>query len=291
MEIKKFKDSYIYFFLSIAVMLLNFFFIDYLSKKIIIILLIFFVTFLGLPHGALDSLVAKKAKIYSDFTGFIFFNFSYLFTMIIFFYFWLLFPIIALSIFLIISIYHFSEDWKLYLSLYQRLILSTFIISSIVFFQPEAVKSIFYMLTNSNSVNTIILFIKNLHYLIMLCVIAIIFFNFKNTNILLNITTIFTTSVLLNPLLYFLCYFCFFHSVKNYRESSKLFDTTLSRNKNKVIIINLILTLLISALIFQFYFIGGFSPEERLIQVTFVILACLTVPHMLLKLIIMKKNK
>ena len=165
--------------------------------------------------------------------------------MIIFFYFWLLFPIIALSIFLIISIYHFSEDWKLYLSLYQRLILSTFIISSIVFFQPEAVKSIFYILTKSNSVDTIILFIKNLHYLIMLCVIAIIF-NFKNTNILLNITTIFTTSVLLNPLLYFLCYFCFFHSVKNYRESSKLFDTTLSRNKNKVIIINLILTLLIS---------------------------------------------
>jgi len=289
MEIRKYQDSYIYFFLSVVVMLFNFFFIDYLSQKTLVVVLIFFIIFLGLPHGALDTIVAKKSKIYNSFSGFILFNLSYLLIIILFFFFWMLLPIVALSIFLIISIYHFSEDWKLELNFYQRLILSTFIISSIVFFQTEHVRSIFYVLTKSNSADSVILFINNLHYLIMPGILAIIFFNFKNKNILIDITTIFLTSIFLNPLLYFLCYFCFFHSIKNYRESSKFFDINLDSKKYKIIILNLIFTLIISATAFHLYFKEGFIFEERLMQVTFIILACLTVPHMLLKIIIIKK--
>ena len=70
MEIRKYQDSYIYFFLSVVVMLFNFFFIDYLSQKTLVVVLIFFIIFLGLPHGALDTIVAKKSKIYNSFSGF-----------------------------------------------------------------------------------------------------------------------------------------------------------------------------------------------------------------------------
>ena len=119
--------------------------------------------------------------------------------------------------------------------------------------------------------------------------LLILFYNIKNNKIVMNILTIALTAFLLNPLIYFLCYFCFFHSVKNFKESKKfLFPKNNSIHK-KVIFINLLITLILSIIIFKIFLTG--TIEDKLLKITFIGLASLTVPHMLLKAFISYKNK
>ena len=289
MEIRKIQDSYIYLFFSLVTVLLNFFFLDYLNQKYIILTLIFFIIFFGLPHGALDTLLAKQNNLYNNFYSFVIFNLLYLLSILLFFFLWFLIPTITLSIFLLISIFHFSEDWRSDLNFFQRLALAMSVISLTIFFQAEDVKSIFLLLTNSKSVDIIMLFFKYTNYFLIFIILYIFFSNFSKKFLLLNIITILITSFTLNPLLYFLCYFCFFHSIKNYRDTNNLLSLATKNIKNKVLIINLFLTLLLSAVIFNFYLNN--STETKLIQITFIGLASLTVPHMILKAIINYKNK
>ena len=175
------------------------------------------------------------------------------------------------------------------LRLTHRLVLATFLVSNLIFFQSEDVKSIFYILTKSNSVDIIISFYSFINYFISAAVLIIFFLNIKNKYLLLNIVTIFFTALLLDPLLYFLSYFCFFHSIRNYRESIKILNLEKYIKKYKILAINILITLLISFLLYELYLIG--SVKEKIIQITFIGLAALTVPHMILKIYIKKKNK
>ena len=289
MEINKLSDSNIYFFSSLVLILINYLFDDYFTQERAIIFLIASVVFLGLPHGALDTLLAKQNSIYKNTLGFIYFNITYLLLAIIFFVFWIKFSSFALFIFLLISIFHFSEDWQMQLSLTHRLALATFIVSNLIFFQSDDVKSIFYILTKSNLVDNIISFYRFTNYFMIPAVLIIFFLNLKNKYLLLNIITIFFTALILDPLLYFLSYFCFFHSIRNYRESIKILNLEKYTKKYKILAINVLITILISFLLYKLYLLG--SVKEKIIQITFIGLAALTVPHMILKIYIKKKNK
>ena len=289
MEINKLSDSNIYFFSSLVLILINYLFDDYFTQERATIFLIASVVFLGLPHGALDTLLAKQNNIYKNTLGFIYFNITYLLLAFIFFVFWIKLSSFALFIFLLISIFHFSEDWQKQLRLTHRLVLATFIVSNLIFFQSEDVKSIFYILTKSNSVEHIISFYNFINYIIITAVLIIFFLNIKNKYLLLNIITIFFTSLILDPLLYFLSYFCFFHSIRNYRESIKILNLEKYTKKYKILAVNMLITIFISFLLYELYLIG--SVKEKIIQITFIGLAALTVPHMILKIYIKKKNK
>ena len=86
-------DSNLYFFSSIIIIFLNFFFLEYASSNLILLTLILFVVFFGLPHGALDTMYAKKNKLYNNLLGFFSFNLIYLSIAIITFFLWLMFPV------------------------------------------------------------------------------------------------------------------------------------------------------------------------------------------------------
>ncbi len=289
MKSKIISDSKLYLFLSLGVVFINLFLIDYVDQKSLVFILAFFVIFCGLPHGALDTLYAKKNNLYSNFLGLIFFNFIYLFLAIIIFFLWQKLPVLFLSLFLLISIFHFSEDWKSEINIFQRLLIATSIISFIVMFKKSEVELIFFSLTNSYQSSYIILFFYYLNFILVPLIFSIIFLNFKNKQILLNIITIIFTSILLNPLMYFLCYFCFFHSIKNFKESKILLFPQKRLIQQKILIINLLLTLILSIVILRFFLTG--SMEDKLLKIIFIGLASLTVPHMLLKAYINYKIK
>ena len=95
-----------------------------------------------------------------------------------------------------------------------------------------------------------------------------------------------------HPLIYFIAYFCLFHSLKHYSEISILLDHA---KLTKLFIWSLPTTIatLILALIFLYFFvqIEHKSLETSVLQITFVGLSALTVPHMLLVEQVRKKYK
>ncbi len=283
-----FTDSYLYLYFSIAAIFINFLFKDYINDKNIVVMLVFFVIFFGLPHGALDTLYAKKSNLYYNFIGFITFNIVYLLVGLITFFLWLFFPLLCLFIFLLISILHFSEDWKTEISFLQRIILAASIITLTVFFHREEVEIIFFSLTSSTYIANLSLFFYYANYLLLPMLLIVLLYNIRNDKIVLNIITITLTAFFLNPLIYFLCYFCFFHSVKNFKESKNFLFSDNKPLQNKVILLNLLLTIFLSIIIFKFFLIG--SIEDRLLKIIFIGLASLTVPHMLLKAFVNYKN-
>ena len=112
MIIKNKIYSYLYLLFSIITIILNNFFLQNIDREYSVILLIFFVVLFGLPHGALDTLTAKKNNLLNNFYKFISFHLIYLLIIVLFFCFWFYFPLAGLSFFLIISVIHLSEDWK-----------------------------------------------------------------------------------------------------------------------------------------------------------------------------------
>ena len=72
MQSKIFTDSFLYLLLSLGVIFFNLFLTNYISEKSNYFYFIFFVIFFGLPHGALDTLLAKKNNLYNNFFSFIF---------------------------------------------------------------------------------------------------------------------------------------------------------------------------------------------------------------------------
>ena len=128
---------------------------------------------------------------------------------------------LLLFLFLLISIFHFSEDWKGVNKYFQRLSIASSVISLTVFFQTEDAIN-FFSLTQSNLSNYIINFFYYFSFILLPYFFNYYFFIILKKKIILNIITIFVTAIILNPLMYFLCYFCFFHSIKNFKESKKL---------------------------------------------------------------------
>ena len=281
MQSKIFTDSFLYLLLSLGVIFFNLFLTNYISEKQIIFVFIFFVILFGLPHGALDTLLAKEKKLYNNFFSFIFFHLIYISVALITFFLWFQASSLLLFLFLLISIFHFSEDWKGVINIYQRLVIASSVISLTIFFKKEAVQSIFLSLTKSYHSNYIIDFFYYLSFILLPLLLIIIFLNFNKKEVIFNIITIFVTSMLLNPLMYFLCYFCFFHSSKNFKESKKLLFPNNKALQKKVILINLLFTITLYAIIFNIFLTGAI--EDKLLKIIFIGLASLTVPHMLLK--------
>ena len=132
MIIKNKIYSYLYLLFSIITIILNNFFLQNIDREYSVILLIFFVVLFGLPHGALDTLTAKKNNLLNNFYKFIF-SPNLLINYFTFFLFLVLFPISRVVIFFNNFVIHFSEDWKPELNFFERLVMGTSLISSTVF--------------------------------------------------------------------------------------------------------------------------------------------------------------
>lgn len=70
------------------------------------------VAVLGIPHGALDPLIARRAGLWSRPLGFVLFNLGYIAMIILVIGVWELAPTVSLIGFLLVSGVHFGADWS-----------------------------------------------------------------------------------------------------------------------------------------------------------------------------------
>ena len=246
-------------------------------------LLLITVSIIGIPHGYFDFLIAKK--LFNNYKLWLIkFIFSYLSISLIYLMGWLYCSEIALIFFLIISIYHFGIEeteeieHKNYLLIF--LLGGTPIFIPILFHTSE-VFSFFSILLNYNFQPLFVLNELKYIYVILFLLFLINYKKLLFLYILLLINFIF-----LPPLISFILYFCFHHSLRHYLYSMsdpKIYPNSLNLRKPVLFFIILTITFTVIAISLMLK-LTTFTFQHVIIQYIFITLACLTLPHLILNI-------
>jgi len=255
-----------------------FFKISDVSSSLAIVFLI--IMSFGVSHGASDSIVIwdtfskLKAKALAFFT--------YLFIVFLGLFLWFQSPALGLIILLLMSIFHFGESDLAYLKKASRSIKLSWgfamTLLPIIFFEKD-VKAIFDLLVNFDISLKIFFVLKILtlfficNFLFLVYISNVIKRKDKTFLFLEFLITIFLASFL-EPLYWFIIYFCFLHGIRAliYLGINSLRDL-------------IFLTIFTLPVTFFAYFVLYKNLQIEYLNTIFSILMALTISHMLLPLI------
>ena len=255
-----------------------FFKISDVSSSLAIVFLI--IMSFGVSHGASDSIVIwdtfskLKAKALAFFT--------YLFIVFLGLFLWFQSPALGLIILLLMSIFHFGESDLAYLKKASRSIKLSWgfamTLLPIIFFEKD-VKAIFDLLVNFD-ISLKIFFVLKILTLFFICnflflvYISNVIKRKDKTLLFLEFLIIIFLAGFLEPLYWFIIYFCFLHGIRAL--------IYLGINSLRDIIFLTIFTLPVT---FFAYFVLYKNLQIEYLNTIFSILMALTISHMLLPLI------
>lgn len=235
------------------------------------------VVLLGLPHGALDPLVAHRAGVWDDVRSFTIFIGKYLLLAACALLFWIFVPGLALLAFLLYSGYHFSGDWDGELPLPSRLAAGFFIVSMPSAIHAGLTHDIFAILAGSANASWVLGTMQVIAVPAGLGLALAILFHVKTNALRLELATLLITGLLLPPILFFVLYFCALHSPRHLIHAAAGAPFRLVAG---TAILFTFLTCALAALALPF--MGGAPLSDTLVRFVFIGLAALTVPHMIL---------
>ncbi len=248
-----------------------------LSLLIAVVLISIF----GLPHGALDPIVAYRSGVWEKPWGLFFFLLVYIALCSSMILFWLFFPILGFALFMVLSAIHFGRDYQRYsASTIEQLCYGAFVLGIPVLFHQEKSSIIFEFLLFGYEPKTLIMLIQT-------CAIAgiiVLGLNIKHHSkvALIELLSLVTVAWLLNPLWYFVLFFCVLHSPRHLISSFRLLEPKLKSLGLFVMFFITLLTIVIGIGVAVFMKDDSLMIDAMTLQILFVGLAGLTVPHMLL---------
>ena len=255
-----------------------FFKISDVSSSLAIVFLI--IMSFGVSHGASDSIVIwdtfskLKAKALAFFT--------YLFIVFLGLFLWFQSPALGLIILLLMSIFHFGESDLAYLKKASRSIKLSWgfamTLLPIIFFERD-VKAIFDLLVNFD-ISLKVFFVLKILTLFFICnflflvYISNVIKRKDKTLLFLEFLIIIFLAGFLEPLYWFIIYFCFLHGIRAliYLGINSLRDL-------------IFLTIFTLPVTFFAYFVLYKNLQIEYLNTIFSILMALTISHMLLPLI------
>ena len=312
------KHSNYFFLLTILLCLLQFFIKIDLDQVWVWLTCFFLIITIGASHGGLDNLKGKKLfnKLKLK-NSFLIFYLAYISIAILILALWFNFGQIFLWTFLILASYHFGKedtpDILLSKNRNQLLVFFKFfargstVIVMALFFNFEKTMGIFqFISTDGYFMGFYTIDVaglewqddirRSLYFFILINVWGHIYLKSKKYwgSLLQDFLSIVFLNVFFEPFIAFTVYFCFLHSIRHsLLWSSKLLGKT-KNSLNEFFIKSFPLTL-ITALLFiiSVYLLYSFESflYVRIILVTFVGLASLTFPHILLEYLIEKNEK
>jgi Brp/Blh family beta-carotene 15,15'-monooxygenase len=239
---------------------------------------------LGVPHGGLDGAIARRAGWPSGLIPWLCFHLSYIGLAILVTALWWLFPLISLGVFLIISALHFGasdiadtgSDWLPWMAH------GGLICIAIPNLQPNLVEPIFTVLVNADNTRLLMQAITNLFYpwvatVTLYCGYA--YFQPQYRKPLGGLLLLIALVYLLPPLISFAVYFCLWHSPGHMLRLWRSLEQAERRRSLEEA--GFYTGAAWFAMGLAFYFLPG-SASSPLLQLTFIGLAALTLPHMLL---------
>ncbi len=254
--------------------------LDYIS--------LFFIIFMGVPHGALDGAISVTLGFTKNFHLQVRFIIIYLLVAILVVVMWYYLPVISLILFLIASIFHFGcgdINWKndnlYYICGYAH---GGLVVLGIIFFNKGEVDHLFSILSG----NQLYLLWQFLYVALLgwLSSLVFILFNYKKIIFSKNYIKLLALMVLVislvPPLPAFAIYFCSIHSTHHIK---RIIPTLLIFMEKKKIMYLMIIFSVLSWLgggAAYYILLNLNSYTETIIKVTFIGLAALTFPHMIL---------
>ncbi len=242
------------------------------------VLLVALMVLVGFPHGALDPVVARRYGLWQSGKGLAGFLMLYLALAAVTLGLWFWFSGLVFSLFLIVSIWHFSNDWRHNLSLIHRLGVALSLIVLPSLFHPAAVQAIYSLLVADEYAAWLVTFAAQLWPLSTLLLMSALLLSLRSDlNTSIEIAVIAATAILLPPLVFFLLYFCLQHSPRHLVAVAKG-----EKRGHVLVTVSLItaLTIVLGAVVYQVLPAQGW--QQGLLQTVFVGLITLTVPHMIL---------
>ena len=246
------------------------------------------IVLIGLPHGAFDGAVAMHLGMVNRFSSLARFVIIYVALAALVVVTWMIAPSISLILFLTISMLHFGagdvKNGQGGLAFSEALAHGGLAIIGISQFHRGEVDEIFSYLINQDTA-AVWLAIDILTVAVIAAIITCVVQASKNPN---WSTTVFELLLLgfvyaiAPPLLGFAIYFCCIHSARHFKKIYASIKQTVSTSniKNQAILFTTISW--VAAGIAFWLFADFADPGPTIMRITFIGLAALTVPHMLL---------
>lgn len=239
---------------------------------------------LGLPHGALDPWIAESSGLIDGRLQTVVFNGIYLAIAAAVVAAWWWAPGLTLLGFLIISAWHFSEDWRGELPSWARVPSGALLLLMPIGFHTETVAELFALLSGEAGAAVAhglalppALLASGM---LMLSGVAILR---QQRWAALELLALLILAWIAPPLVYFAVYFCLQHSPRHllghFREAG-------SAQTRRLMVMTVIYTLGSVLVLVPLVWLWSDQPlESLLMRLIFIGLAALTVPHMILMLI------
>ena len=235
---------------------------------------------LGLPHGALDPLIARRIGLWRGPLSFAAFNLGYLGAVAVVVVLWMLAPGASLVVFLTVSAVHFGADWNADRALWLRIVAGIALLSLPSLTHRDEVAGLYDTLAPGSgaAIAGAQFWIAPLALAGML-VGAVLAARRRRSWESIELTLAAALALVAPPLVFFAIYFCALHSARHLREGF----AAESRGRLTVGITALytIVPILAAAGVL-FAASRGASLDASLLQIVFIGLAGLTVPHMIL---------
>ncbi len=252
-----------------------------MSPQAQLIILAVLVAFLGMPHGALDPWIAQQIGWCGTFRQSLLFNAGYLAIAGAVVLLWLWLPVASLLVFLLISAWHFSEDWLHELPKAARLAAGGLLLLMPIGFHLERVAEIFAHLSGPGGAvlaHQLAIMPWGLAAL-MGAVIALALWR-GSWFCALELACLLVLAWVCDPLIYFIIYFCALHSPRHLLGLFASANQTVRPKLIRMTVIYTSATLLLLAALWMVW--PPMAADSKILQLVFIGLAAVTVPHMML---------
>ncbi|MDR9389020.1 MAG: Brp/Blh family beta-carotene 15,15'-dioxygenase [Wenzhouxiangella sp.] len=248
------------------------------------------VVVLGLPHGALDPATAEHAKLVHSRSSLVVFNALYTLVALAVIGLWWLFPVFTLGLFLAVSAWHFSGDWRYVLPIWAQWIGGAGLLMMPIVSHTPAVAEIFTILSGPGG-GQLAEFLGQAGLAVPALMLAVAVYAAARGAWVsaLEFAGLVALGWVAPPLVFFIVYFCLLHSPRHLREH---FDASAPSEHPKLwrmLVIYTLATLLLAIPLLWLW--SGGQLGEATLRLVFIGLAAVTVPHMLLMLYAESKTR
>jgi Brp/Blh family beta-carotene 15,15'-monooxygenase len=236
---------------------------------------------LGVPHGALDTVFGKERFGLTSLGAWLRFTALYLLLAATVVGLWYYAPGIFLAAFLLISIAHFSGDPEGDFPWWARIAQGGVVVFLPMLLHSEAIANLFALLIGSLASQALLTIMGYLAWpWLAVSLLAVAYLTRRSLSQCLELGSLIVLAVVAPPLIAFTLFFCGMHSARHILRTTRYAQNT---SFSFLCAAALFPMLGVAGLtLVAWWFSADYPIDSRLIQIVFVGLAALTVPHMVL---------